>query len=151
MENLTNSTNPSETDNKTDYFSFMTETSALKSFCVLFSVMGIILGPLALYSIIWFERFGSDKKRTLLNMLFSMICWTCIGFCLCIQVIDAHRGRGDGGDETAPPREIFEKLGIKNAIETKNKCTPKAIFTDHFDNPSPPGFWKKLQPPPPVF
>ena len=110
MENLTNSTNHSEIENNTDYFSFMMEPSASKYFCVLFSVMGILLGPLALYSIIWFERFGSDKKRTLLNMLFSMICWTCIGFCLCIQVIDTHRGgRGEGMKHQLPTRQMFEK------------------------------------------
>jgi hypothetical protein len=41
--------------------------------------------------------------------------------------IDAHRGGkgGEGGDETAPPRQIFEKLVNKNAI----RGTPPGNFS----------------------
>jgi hypothetical protein len=42
------------------------------------------------------------------------------------HIIDAHRG-GEGGDETAPPRQIFEKLVNKNAINPKIGGPPQAI------------------------
>ena len=53
---------------------------------LLLSVLVAILGPPLLFAVIWFERFGSDKKRTLLNMLVNMKCWTAIAFIVLGQV-----------------------------------------------------------------
>ena len=39
-------------------------------------------------SVIWFERFGSDLKRTLTNRLVSDVCWVSIQFFLICQSID---------------------------------------------------------------
>ena len=39
----------------------------------------------ALCFIIWFEKFGSDKKRTLINKLASAFCWNGIVWCLVVQ------------------------------------------------------------------
>ncbi len=64
--------------------------------------------------------------------------------------IDAHRGggvRGCGGDETAPPRQIFEKLVNKNAIKPKIGGPPQAIFPESLD---PPEFLQKHPVPPPL-
>jgi hypothetical protein len=41
---------------------------------VLSVLLSLIVIP-SLYGIIWFERFGSDSKRTLINQLFASICW----------------------------------------------------------------------------
>ena len=41
-------------------------------------VLSLILTPInvvLLYSVIWFERFGSDLKRTLVNQAVSSMCW----------------------------------------------------------------------------
>ena len=46
--------------------------------------------PFRTLSIIWFERFGSDKKRTILNMFVNMNCWTCIALVLLGQVPKIH-------------------------------------------------------------
>ena len=53
---------------------------------LLLSVLVTIFGPPLLFAVIWFERFGSDKKRTLLNMLVNMNCWTGIAFIILGQV-----------------------------------------------------------------
>ena len=55
-------------------------------FSLLLSVLVAILGPPLLFAVIWFERFGDDKKRTLLNMFVNMTCWTGIGFIILGQV-----------------------------------------------------------------
>ena len=78
-------------EDNSDYFPFMTKHNPERITCLIVSCLGIILGPIFLYSIIWFERFGSDKKRTLLNMLFSMTCWTALIFIICIQVPETFR------------------------------------------------------------
>ncbi len=37
-------------------------------------ILSFLVLPL-LYGIIWYERFGTDLKRTLINQLFGSICW----------------------------------------------------------------------------
>ena len=50
--------------------------------------LSIILSLLALpliYGIIWYEKFGQDNKRTLINQLFGSICWYLITAILFLQ------------------------------------------------------------------
>jgi hypothetical protein len=71
-----------------DYFHVLRENNLYKMICVSLSVLiMVILLPL-IYGVIWFERFGSDKKRTLLNMLVSSACWTVILCGIMLQVPD---------------------------------------------------------------
>lgn len=48
----------------------------------------LILFPL-FGGIIWFEKYGSDHKRTLINMIVSLICWTAIRGMVTVPVLDA--------------------------------------------------------------
>jgi hypothetical protein len=67
------------------------------------------------------------------------------------HLIDAHREGGGGrgkGDETAPPRQIFEKLVNKNAIKPKIGGPPGNFVLEALN---PPGFWKNLSYPPWIF
>lgn len=68
------------TGNVTDYYPFMTDNNAVKWVTWVFGFFVALTGPCALYSVIWFERFGSDRKRTLLNMLFSQSCTAGIAY-----------------------------------------------------------------------
>ncbi len=67
-------------DNKSseDVFYILFETSLIKSLFVIIFILLSILNFLLLYGIIWFERFGSDQKRTLMNELLSSISWVFI-------------------------------------------------------------------------
>ncbi len=51
------------------------------------SVMAVVIVPL-LYATIWHGRFGSDNKKTLVDLLASLLCWIAIFYSLVIQVID---------------------------------------------------------------
>jgi hypothetical protein len=51
------------------------------------SVMAVVSVPL-LYATIWHGRFGSDNKRTLVDLLSSLICWTLIFHSVVIQFLD---------------------------------------------------------------
>jgi len=71
-----------------DYFDVLRENNLYKFASVSLSVViTVTLLPL-IYGIIWFERFGSDKKRTLINMLVSSTCWTVIQCGVLLQVPD---------------------------------------------------------------
>jgi hypothetical protein len=52
---------------------------------IVLSVLLSLLVIPSLYGIIWFERFGSDSKRTLINQLFASICWYLMISSLCLQ------------------------------------------------------------------
>jgi hypothetical protein len=51
---------------------------------VLSVLLSLVLIP-SLYGIIWFERFGSDSKRTLINQLFASVCWYLMVLILFLQ------------------------------------------------------------------
>ena len=50
---------------------------------VLFSIIVVTLS----YGIIWYEKFGSDKKRTLINKLVASLCWNEIAFFSTVQIL----------------------------------------------------------------
>ena len=45
---------------------------------VLFFIFATPTLVLLLYSIIWFEHFGCNSRRTIVNRLVSGVCWTMI-------------------------------------------------------------------------
>jgi hypothetical protein len=51
--------------NQTDFFQDLFEPRLSKTLCVAFSVAATLNGLVFMYSIIWFEHYGSDEKRTL--------------------------------------------------------------------------------------
>lgn len=53
-----------------DFFSGLFENRVTKIAAVTFSMIGSYSCIVLLYSIIWYEKFGSDCKRTLINRLF---------------------------------------------------------------------------------
>ena len=61
-----------------DSFPSLTYNNPVKIICIIFSTFTIIVAPPLLYSIIWFERYGSDQKRSLLDMLLARNCWIII-------------------------------------------------------------------------
>ena len=44
-----------------------------------------------IFLVIWFERYGSDLRRTMVNRLMSSICWSMIALVLIPQSIDVIR------------------------------------------------------------
>ncbi len=56
-----------------------------KYIAIILSVLLSLIVLLLLYGIVWFERFGSDAKRTLINQLFASICSYLIVTALCLQ------------------------------------------------------------------
>ena len=46
---------------------------------IVMSLILISVDVLMFYGIIWFERFGTDQRRTLMNKLLTSVCWIVIG------------------------------------------------------------------------
>jgi hypothetical protein len=74
-----------------DYFGVLQENNGYKIMSIILSIItGAMLMPL-IVGIIWYERFGSDKKRTLINMLVVSCCWTLIEYGVAVQIPDIVR------------------------------------------------------------
>ena len=63
--------NVSVTEKMDDFYSGLMENNVWKITSLVFAILSTLIGSTLVYGIIWFERFGSDSKRTLLNMLVS--------------------------------------------------------------------------------
>lgn len=78
-------------NNSSDCFAGIFENRPIKIVGVSISVTSSLFYILIIYSIIWFEHFGSDKKRTILNKLVSSICACSIFWFSIIQPIEMTR------------------------------------------------------------
>jgi hypothetical protein len=63
---------------KMDDFSGLLENRASKIFSIILSLLTIPVIIAMFYGIVWYERFGSDNKRTLMNKLIAALCWSFI-------------------------------------------------------------------------
>lgn len=79
------------TSSPIDFYPHITENSPEKIISLTISIVGIIIGPPILLSIIWFEKYGSDKKRTLINIIFAYCCWTYLKYIFLVEVFDVIR------------------------------------------------------------
>ena len=75
--------------NVTQFFSELTSNQpVLTAACLTFASVTSLAIPVFMYAIIWYERYGSDKKRTLLNKLASLACWAAIEYYLVAQTLE---------------------------------------------------------------
>ncbi len=55
-----------------DFFSFLMDNeSPVRNLSIIFCSLSALLVPILLYSLIWFDKYGSDNRRTFENMLNS--------------------------------------------------------------------------------
>lgn len=74
-----------------DFFRDLDLSHPFKTFSIVFSSITLIILPPFLLGIVWFEKYGSDHKRTLINMLVSSICWTALQCGVIVQTTDIIR------------------------------------------------------------
>ena len=79
--------------NTTNYnqssFDGLLQNRMSKTLSIIFSFLSVPFIVALLYGIIWFERFGTDNKRTLINKLVASQCWAFIQFYSFCQTLDA--------------------------------------------------------------
>ncbi len=78
--------NASGISNGSDYFQELFESRPSKVIFMAVSMFLMLLSLVLSYSIIWYEHYGLDIKRTILNRLSSLQWWTSIEFILFITL-----------------------------------------------------------------
>ena len=69
-----------QSDENIDFFDFLIENQLERITSVTITAVVVIIMPALLYSIVWYEKYFNDAKRTLLNRLVAMNCRTGIYF-----------------------------------------------------------------------
>ena len=89
--NSTSASSPPINRSTVDFFSDAFQNGPLKTAAIITSLISVILLIPSGYGIIWYERYGSDKKRILINRLMTSICWTGIEFYILVLPIEISR------------------------------------------------------------
>ena len=98
-----------------DFFNGLFENRPSKIFFMAISILLILLASVLCYSVIWYERFGLDAKRTIINQLFALHCSTAIEFMLFVTLPEWIRFVSGPG----PKLLCWIHLVIKNYFVTK--------------------------------
>ena len=76
---------------KSNFYSQVMEDNPYRYVLATISIVIMIASLITCYSIIWIERFGSDKKRTIINQLVASMCWSFITWNSTVQVLKLVR------------------------------------------------------------
>jgi hypothetical protein len=74
-----------------DFFAPAFENGPLKTSVIALSILYLFFIIPSGLGIIWYERFGSDLKRNLINRLLTSVCWTGLIFFCFVQPIETAR------------------------------------------------------------
>ena len=93
MEALINSSSssPLNISSETDFFHELYADSALKQLTMAFYFIGAVVGLLSEFGIIWYEKHGNHRYRTLINQLFATVSWFVIFYILLVFLPDGIR------------------------------------------------------------
>ena len=111
-----------------DYFNGLFENKPSKIVFMTASIVIMLVCVVLCYSIIWYERFGIDAKRTIINQLFSLQCWTAIQFIFFITLLEWLRFMSG----PVPKLLCWFHLIIKNWIVTKILLIQTGIIVSRY-------------------
>ena len=88
-----NQTNVSTTfiTSENEYFREMYSDSGLKSFTISVFFFGTIFGLVLESGIIWYEKYGNHRYRTVINRLFSTMSWFVVAYIVFVYIPDGIR------------------------------------------------------------
>ena len=78
-------------NNTHDYNSVLMENTWTRIGCLSFCTVAIFVQPILFYSLVWYDKYSSDDKRTFLNMLSTSLAWLMIEYTLLVQTTEVFR------------------------------------------------------------
>jgi hypothetical protein len=129
---------PPTNSNFTDFFATAYANGPFKTASIPISIISIFLILISGTGIIWFERFGSDKKRTLINRLLSSVCVTGIEFYLIPLPIEIIRHfYGPFGNVTCSVMLLFRtSLSLQVGLFTLGFSVSRYLYIFYLKNPA---------------
>ncbi len=121
-----------------DFYSVAYENGPFKTATVVATLISIVIFVLTGYGIIWYEHYGSDKKRILINRLVSSLCWT--GIELFVVVIPLEMLRyliGPMPSALCQFHVIFKNvINMKTALLIDGVSVARYLYIFYLKNPS---------------
>ena len=105
-----------------DYFKEMYSNSGLKQVTIGIFFIGTIFGLLLEFGIIWYERNGSHRYRTLINQLFVTVSWMVVCYIIFVYIPDGIRYMTGPLDATYCDFHIFLKNFLLACIVLTLDC-----------------------------
>jgi hypothetical protein len=112
---------PIRLNGSADFFEAAFQDGSAKTICITVTLFSILFLIPAGYGIIWYERYGSDKKRILTNRLLTSLCWTGIELYAVVMPIDVFRYLYG----PLPSKLCYFHVIIKNVLNVQT-----ALFVD---------------------
>jgi hypothetical protein len=131
--------NSSITNNDTiDFFAVAYAKSPLTKVSIVISLVITVLNIVCGFGIIWFERFGCDQKRTLINRLLTSVCLTGIEFYVIILPFEIVRHlNGPFSIGICYFLLLFKNiLGIQVALFTLGVSVSRYLYIFYLKNPA---------------
>ena len=95
-----------------EFFREMYSESGLKSFTIFVFFFGTIFGLILEFGIIWYEKYGNHRYRTVINRLFSTMSWFVVSYIVFVYIPEGIRYMIGPLDETFCDVQNF----LKNAF-----------------------------------
>ena len=89
--NMSNNTSVATLLPKNDFFGEMYSDSVLLKATVTTFFIGTVLGLMSMSGLIWYERNGNHRYRTVINQLFSTLSWTVVWYILLVYIPEGTR------------------------------------------------------------
>jgi hypothetical protein len=121
-----------------DFFAVVYAKSPLTKFSIATSLVLTFLNIISGFGIIWFEHFGSDQKRTLINRLLTSVCLTGIEFYVIVLPFEIFRHlNGPFDNVTCHFLLLFKNsLSIQVALFTLGISVSRYMYTFYLKNPA---------------
>ena len=78
-------------NHSSDFFAVAFQNGPLKTTALLITLVSVFFLVPSGYGIIWYERYGSDSKRILINRLVTSVCWTGLEFYILVLPLEIVR------------------------------------------------------------
>ena len=102
---------------KTDFYPMLLDNNIVRIICLTVSIFSVAIGIPFFYSIIWFDKFGSDRKRTVLNLFFCRSVYIASMFLCFIQIPEIARyTHGPLPAFICSGQEIFRNVFVTSVI-----------------------------------
>lgn len=89
--NITTNNPSSFNEFEDDFFKELYSESTLKHFTIAIFFFGSIFGLFLEFGLIWYEKYGNNRYRTVINQLFSFVSWLVVAYIVFVYIPEGIR------------------------------------------------------------
>ena len=124
--------------NEGDFFAAAFQNGQLQLCTMTFTIICLLILIPIEYGMIWFEHYGSDKKRTLINRMFASACWTSMQVYLFVIPLEMVRYVFGPLPGTVCFFHLIHKnvISVETALFSNGVTLSRYLYVFYLKNPS---------------